>query len=74
MRVSVTSWRTTEDDIDRSAAAILACLATVDQGQRRIAEDPGRLGSDGVFGREPARSSRLAVGQDSGLVDIPVWR
>jgi glutamate/tyrosine decarboxylase-like PLP-dependent enzyme len=33
MRVSVTSWRTTEDDIERSAAAILACLATVDQGQ-----------------------------------------
>ena len=33
MRVSVTSWRTTEDDIERSAAAILACLAAVDQGQ-----------------------------------------
>jgi glutamate/tyrosine decarboxylase-like PLP-dependent enzyme len=32
MRVSVTSWRTTEDDIERSAAAILACLATVDEG------------------------------------------
>jgi glutamate/tyrosine decarboxylase-like PLP-dependent enzyme len=33
MRVSVTSWRTTEDDIERSAAAILACLAAVDEGR-----------------------------------------
>ena len=31
MRISVTSWRTTEDDIERSAAAILACLAKVDE-------------------------------------------
>jgi glutamate/tyrosine decarboxylase-like PLP-dependent enzyme len=30
MRVSVSGWRTTDDDIDRSAAAILACLAEVD--------------------------------------------
>ena len=30
MRVSVSGWHTTEDDIDRSAAAILACLAEVD--------------------------------------------
>ena len=36
MRVSVTSWRTTEDDIERSAAAILACLAS-----RRRAARPG---------------------------------
>ena len=33
MRVSVSGWQTTEDDIDRSAAAILACLATVDAGR-----------------------------------------
>jgi glutamate/tyrosine decarboxylase-like PLP-dependent enzyme len=30
MRVSVSSWKTTEDDIDRSAAAILRCVAQVD--------------------------------------------
>ena len=30
MRVSVSSWRTTEDDIDVSAAAILRCLDAVD--------------------------------------------
>ena len=30
MRVSVSGWRTTEDDIERSAAAILACLGAVD--------------------------------------------
>ena len=30
MRVSVSGWRTTEDDIDRSAAAILRVLAAVD--------------------------------------------
>jgi glutamate/tyrosine decarboxylase-like PLP-dependent enzyme len=32
MRVSVSGWQTSEDDIDRSATAILACLATVDGG------------------------------------------
>jgi hypothetical protein len=26
----VSGWSTTEDDIDRSAAVILGCLATVD--------------------------------------------
>ncbi len=30
MRFSVSGWQTTEDDIDRSAAAILSCLAEVD--------------------------------------------
>jgi glutamate/tyrosine decarboxylase-like PLP-dependent enzyme len=30
MRISVSGWQTTEDDIERSAAAILACLAAVD--------------------------------------------
>ena len=30
MRVSISGWHTTEEDIDRSAAAILACLAGVD--------------------------------------------
>jgi glutamate/tyrosine decarboxylase-like PLP-dependent enzyme len=30
MRVSVSSWKTTEEDIDRSAEAILRCLAGVD--------------------------------------------
>ena len=30
MRISVSGWQTTDDDIERSAAAILACLATVD--------------------------------------------
>jgi glutamate/tyrosine decarboxylase-like PLP-dependent enzyme len=34
MRVSVSGWRTTEDDIERSATAILACLATVDARAR----------------------------------------
>jgi hypothetical protein len=32
MRVSISGWQTTEDDIDRSAAAILHCLANIDQG------------------------------------------
>jgi hypothetical protein len=27
MRISVSNWRTTEDDIRRSAAAIQSCLA-----------------------------------------------
>ena len=30
MRVSVSGWQTTTEDIERSAAAILRCLATVD--------------------------------------------
>jgi hypothetical protein len=30
MRVSVSGWQTTGDDIERSAAAILRCLAAVD--------------------------------------------
>ena len=34
MRVSVSGWQTTEADIDRSAAAILACLAAVDAAAR----------------------------------------
>jgi hypothetical protein len=33
MRFSVSGWRTTEDDIERSAAAILACLAAVDEAE-----------------------------------------
>ena len=41
MRVSVTSWRTTEDDIERSAAAILACLATVDRARPAVAPATG---------------------------------
>jgi glutamate/tyrosine decarboxylase-like PLP-dependent enzyme len=32
MRVSVSGWQTTEADIERSATAILACLAAVDGG------------------------------------------
>ena len=32
MRVSVSSWQTTEGDIDRAAEAILACLDRVDAG------------------------------------------
>ena len=32
MRVSVSGWQTTEDDIDRSAAVILACLDKVEAG------------------------------------------
>ena len=32
MRISVSGWQTTEDDIDRSAAAILACLDKVEAG------------------------------------------
>jgi glutamate/tyrosine decarboxylase-like PLP-dependent enzyme len=31
MRISVSGWRTTEGDIDRSAAAILSCLEIVDR-------------------------------------------
>jgi hypothetical protein len=27
MRVSVSCWNTTEEDIDRSVAAVLACVA-----------------------------------------------
>jgi hypothetical protein len=30
MRVSVSNWRTTEADIDRSAEAILRCAAAVE--------------------------------------------
>jgi hypothetical protein len=30
MRVSVSGWQTTEDDIERSAAVILACLDKVE--------------------------------------------
>jgi glutamate/tyrosine decarboxylase-like PLP-dependent enzyme len=37
MRISVTSWRTTEDDIERSAAAILRCLAAVDEANEALA-------------------------------------
>ena len=32
MRVSISGWQTTADDIERSAAAILGCLAAVDAG------------------------------------------
>jgi glutamate/tyrosine decarboxylase-like PLP-dependent enzyme len=32
MRVSVSGWQTTEEDIDRSATAILGCAAAVDGG------------------------------------------
>jgi glutamate/tyrosine decarboxylase-like PLP-dependent enzyme len=35
MRVSVSGWQTTEADIDRSAAAILACLDEVDRTTHR---------------------------------------
>jgi len=34
MRVSVSSWRTTEDDVDVSAAAILGCADAVDAAAR----------------------------------------
>ncbi len=37
MRISVSGWQTTEDDIDRSAAAILACLDAIDE----VAVGPG---------------------------------
>jgi len=30
MRVSVSGWQTTTDDIERSAAAILRCVTAVD--------------------------------------------
>jgi len=30
MRISVSGWQTTGDDIERSAAAILRCLASID--------------------------------------------
>jgi hypothetical protein len=33
MRFSVSGWRTTQDDIERSADAILACLARVDEAE-----------------------------------------
>ena len=33
MRFSVSGWQTSAADIDRSASAILACLAAVDEGQ-----------------------------------------
>ena len=35
MRISVCNWRTTEEDIRRSAAAILACATTVVGGAAR---------------------------------------
>ncbi len=37
MRVSVSGWRTTEDDIERSATAILACLEAVDEAGAGVA-------------------------------------
>ena len=53
MRVSISGWQTTADDIERSAAAILACLAAVDAGARRPSrlngKTPRRLGTSGVF-------------------------
>ncbi len=36
MRVSVSGWRTTDDDIERSAAAILACLRAVDEASAGV--------------------------------------
>ena len=41
MRVSVSGWQTTGDDIERSADAILACVDEVD-GRTAVSEDPGR--------------------------------
>ena len=65
MRVSVTSWRTTEDDIERSAAAILACLATVDEAGQRGRRDSRRPRPTGI-GRgllvaKPARPGRASA-------------
>ncbi|MEO8438179.1 MAG: aminotransferase class V-fold PLP-dependent enzyme [Chloroflexota bacterium] len=37
MRVSVSGWRTTEDDIERSASAILDCLDAVDRAGAGVA-------------------------------------
>ena len=34
MRVSISSWKTTEDDVDVSAAAVLRCLDAVDDAAR----------------------------------------
>ena len=55
MRVSVSGWQTTTDDIEASAAAILRCLAAVDAG------DPGQR----IDGRRPrpraTGSGRLQV-------------
>jgi glutamate/tyrosine decarboxylase-like PLP-dependent enzyme len=41
MRVSVSGWRTTADDIERSADAILACVATVDGTPSAVAPGTG---------------------------------
>lgn len=41
MRISVSSWKTTEEDVDRSVAAILRSVARVRRGGRR------RLSTDG---------------------------
>jgi hypothetical protein len=35
MRISISSWRTTEEDVDRSADAVLAALAAERGGARR---------------------------------------
>lgn len=40
VRISVSGWQTTDDDIERSAAAILRCAAAVDEA----AADAGRQG------------------------------
>ena len=81
MRVSVSGWRTTEDDIERSADAILACLAAVEHAERsrardrsRVAKDPGRLGSGGVFDSRAARWGAAGRVRTAGLTDIPVCR
>jgi glutamate/tyrosine decarboxylase-like PLP-dependent enzyme len=40
MRFSVSGWRTTEDDVERSATAILACLAAVDEAEAAAVRTP----------------------------------
>ncbi len=66
MRVSVSGWQTTEDDIDRSAAAILRCAAAVD-----AAGMPERAKAPTVTwtGEASWGTSRLAPQTVTGLDD-----
>ena len=74
MRVSVSGWQTTEDDIDRSAAAILAVSMRLTTGERDGRGPDRRMDDRGPLVGGGSRSSAAEVGQLTGLVDIPVWR
>jgi glutamate/tyrosine decarboxylase-like PLP-dependent enzyme len=42
MRISVSHWATSEEDVERSAAAILRCARAVDEAERGVSSTPER--------------------------------